>query len=134
MKEGKVTDEDAKNIIRDIADNPEGAKELLEILGIERVDGEVHERTDFIDGAPMSGSILRKLPNSKDVTYESFLAALDKTSLTFQQRDLMAQHCLIDKGKSVLFKGPRISAKFQSVNFLGIKACWGELEIYCKWN
>ena len=116
MKEGKVTDEDAKKIIRDIADNPEQAKELLEILGIECIDDEGHERTDFIDGAPISGSILRQLPKSKDVTYESFVAALDKTSLTFQQRDLMAKHCLIDKGKSILFKGPRFSAKFQSLN------------------
>ena len=122
LKEGKVTDEDAKKMIRDIADNPEEAKELLQILGIECLDDERHELTDFNDGAPMSGSILRKLPNSKDVTYESFIAALDKTSLTYQQKDLMAKHCLIDKGKSVPFKGPRIRAKFQSVNFLGIKA------------
>ena len=108
LKEGKVTDEDAEKIIRDIADNPRKAKELLEILGIECIDDERHELNDFIDGAPM--------------TYESFKAALDKTSLTYQRRDLMDKICLINKGKSVPFKGPQIRAKFQSVNFLGIKA------------
>ena len=106
LKEGTITDEDTKNIIEDIADDPDKAKELLEILGIKSVDDQGHEHTDFIDGAPISSSILQKLPKSKDVTYESLLAALDKTSLTFQRKDLMAKHCLIDKGKAVLLKDP----------------------------
>lgn len=98
LKEGPVSDEDIKNIIDDIAGDPEDKKELLKILGlveegnngIDEVEG-----LDEVDGATPSVRIPVRGTNTK--SYVGLLAALHTTS--FRQTDVVFKHLLDKPGK-----------------------------------
>ena len=92
LKEGTATAEDVMCIIRDIADNPEEMRELVEVLGIDG-DQLPEDGTDSVDGAKISSCH----PMLTNVTYEGLYAALDSKSLN--RRDLIHKHCLINKGR-----------------------------------
>ena len=99
LKEGTVTDEDITCIITDIAESPEDVRELLKIIGIDDNQSIHGVGTDETDGALISSCIQRKL---KGVSYVGLAAALDNSSL--KRSDLVAKHCLINKGKSMTIR------------------------------
>lgn len=98
LKEGPVSDEDIKNIIDDIAGDPEDKKELLKILGLDLEEGnngiDEVEGLDEVDGATPSV----RIPVRGTNTYVGLLAAL-QNSKSFRQTDVLFKHFLDKPGK-----------------------------------
>ncbi|XP_015759029.1 PREDICTED: uncharacterized protein LOC107338309 isoform X3 [Acropora digitifera] len=88
LKKGPICDEDIKNIIHDIAGDPEDEKELLKILGI---DGGIDEVNglDSVDGARPSVCN----PVREYITYVGLLAAV-RCSTSFRQTNVVFKHSL----------------------------------------
>ena len=93
LKKGPICDEDIKNIIHDIAGDPEDKKELLKILGIDGAIDEVNG-LDSVDGAkPSVCNLVRE-----NITYPGLLAFV-LSSKSFGQTNVVFKHLLDKRGK-----------------------------------